>query len=176
MSKSYENETYLDLKKLINIEKNSLILNIKYFKKCKDYTDLISYMMLFLNEFTKYGNTNNLTHFVNLTVNFKDVKLSAIDFEFLKILFPFLESKYPDIIKEILCINVTPMFKFAYRFIKQFLSKNTRSKIVILTKTESGEIVKQTDDNLNKIFDNNPDIYGNKCDNLSYIQNQLSKK
>ena len=39
-------------------EKNSLTIKIKYFVKCNDYTDLISYLMAIMNKFVekKKGN------------------------------------------------------------------------------------------------------------------------
>lgn len=172
-TKSFECSTSLDLKKLISVSDNSLILKIKYFKKCKDYTELIKFIMSFMNKFAVKRDQEKINNFVNLTIDFDNIKFSSIDFEFIKMLLPFLENTYPDIIGEILCVNVTSMFKFGYRFIKQFISKDTRNKIKILQKTAQGDIITQTDENLNKIYESNPEIYGNNCNDINYIQNQF---
>lgn len=143
MTKNLENSKMLELDKLVTSSNSDmlLIINIKYFKKCNDYTELIKKIIVHTNKFKNYGDTNNIKEFVNIHIYFTDVKVSCIDYEFLKILFPFLDEHYPDLINKIQLLNVPKMFKIGYKVISPFINKDTRKKIIILNKGDNGNVI-----------------------------------
>ena len=71
-----------------------------------------------------------------------------MDYDFFKMLFPFLEEKYPKIIGSIVCVNTSVLFKVGYKIIKSFLSKETRHKIIIQKKNAKGECINFTSEQI----------------------------
>ena len=158
MTKNLENSKTLELDKLVTSSNSDmlLIINIKYFKKCNDYTELIKKIIAHTNKFKHYSDKNNMKEFVNININFTDVKVSSIDFEFLKMLFPFLDQNYPDLINKIQFLNVPQMFKIGYKVIRPFINKDTRKKILILSKSSNGTLI-TGDDKLGDLFSDDLD-------------------
>ena len=148
------NSPKLELDKLITSNKLLLTINIKYFKKCIDYTELIKYIMGYMVQYKKYGDTHKLENFVNLKIDFDGLKQNNIDYEFLKMLFPFLEENYPNTIKQILCVNVPILIKMLIKIMKRFMAKDTQKKIVIIKCNSKGEQETLTSDQVTSLFDN----------------------
>ena len=138
----------IDVSEMIKCHDNSLIIACKEFKKSKDYTLLIEYMMMFMNRYLEQSKQSNLGDFVNIYLDFNAVKIGNMDYEFFKMLFPFLEKNYPNIIGSIVCVNTSVLFKVGYKIIKSFLSKEMRNKIIIQKKNARGECVNFTSDQI----------------------------
>ena len=156
-TKSLNNSTILDLDKLITCDKLLLTINIKYFKKCTDYTELIQYIMGYMVQYKAYGDKNNLENFVDLKIDFDGLKHTNIDTEFLKMLFPFLEENYPNTINKILCVNVPTLIKMLIKIMKRFMAKDTQKKIVIIKKNAKGEQETLTSAQVTSLFDDADD-------------------
>lgn len=159
MATKLQNSNNLDLDNLVTSSNSnmSLTINIKYFKKCNDYTELIKKIMEHTNKFQYYSTKKNIKEFLNVIIDFTGVKVSCIDYEFLKMLFPFLDEHYPDLIKKINCVNVPQMFKIGYKVIRPFINKDTRKKILILSKGENGPVITGGDDKLGDLFSDDLD-------------------
>jgi len=138
----------MELAELIKCHENSLIIACKYFKKSKDYTKLIEVIINYLNNFKEQANVTKEVDFVNLYLDFKLVKMVNMDYDFFRMLFPFIEEKYPNIIGSIICVNTSLLFKVGYKIIKSFLSKETRHKIIIQKKNAKGECINFTSDQI----------------------------
>ena len=154
---SLKNSPTLELDKLITSDKLLLTINIKYFKKCTDYTELIKYIMGYMVQYKAYGDSNNVENFVDLKIDFDGFKQNNIDTEFLKMLFPFLEEKYPNTIKHILCVNVPTLIKLLIKILKRFMAKDTQKKIVIIKKNAKGEQETLTSAQVTSLFDDADD-------------------
>tara|TARA_B110001469_G_C9644435_1_gene325130 strand:+ start:3335 stop:3817 length:483 start_codon:yes stop_codon:yes gene_type:complete len=153
MQKTPKNDsTALELTKLITCDKLLLTINIKYFKKCTDYTELIKYIMGYMAQYKVYGDTTNLENFVDLKIDFDGLKTNNIDTEFLKMLFPFLEDNYPNTINKILCVNVPTLIKMLIKIMKRFMAKDTQKKIVIIKTNAKGENETLTSDEVTSLF------------------------
>ena len=138
----------MELAELIKCHENSLIIVCKYFKKSKDYTKLIETIIIYMNKFFEQANITKQSDFVNLYLDFKLVKIGNMDYDFFKMLFPFIEEKYPNIIGSIVCVNTSVLFKVGYKIIKSFLSKETRHKIIIQKKNAKGECINFTSEQI----------------------------
>lgn len=146
--KTKQKATEMELSELIKCHENSLIIACKYFKKSKDYTKLIEIIIIYMNKFAEQANITKQSDFVNLYLDFKLVKIGNMDYDFFKMLFPFLEEKYPNIIGSIVCVNTSVLFNVGYKIIKSFLSKDTRHKIIIQKKNAKGECINLTSDQI----------------------------
>lgn len=146
--KTKQKNVDMELAELIKCHENSIIIACKYFKKSKDYTKLIEIIIIYMNKFAQQAQANNQSDFVNLYLDFKLVKIANMDYDFFKMLFPFLEEKYPKIIGSIVCVNTSVLFKVGYKIIKSFLSKDTRHKIIIQKKNDNGECINFTSDQI----------------------------
>ena len=143
-----------DYSEFVSLQNKSLNIKIKIFRKLTDYTELIKYIMTIMNEVKAYSDKNNINNFIEMFLDFEQTRIQNLDYNFFKMLFPFLEKTYPNIIKEIICINVSLMLKVVYKVFKGFLSKDARNKIVIRRKNDKGESITLTTEQIDN------DIYG----------------
>ena len=123
---------------LINLFQDKIVLNLMHFRKSKDYTSLIEYIIKNVDNYKQYGNEHNVTLFLDLYIDFSKIKMANIDIEFIKMLLRFLQDRYTDIIKQIICINVSMMVRFVYKILKSCLDKDTRDKITIIPNSKNG--------------------------------------
>lgn len=152
-SSELKQEQTFDYSEFVKIQNNSLYIRIKQFRKLKDYTELIKYIMTLMNDVKSYSEKHNINNFMEMFLDFEKTRIQNLDYNFFKILFPFLEKTYPNIIKEIICINVSLMLKVVYKVFKGFLSKDARKKIVIRRKNAKGESITLTTEQIdNDIF------------------------
>ena len=125
----------LNIPEMIQFDENSLTIKIKYFVKCNDYTDLISYLMTIMNQFVEKKKAMNLNNYVKLIIDFDSINMSALDFEFIKTLINFLDTNYDEILTNIYCINVSFLFKMVYKVLKPVLTKKVKEKIIFIKKS-----------------------------------------
>lgn len=118
---------------LLKFDDKNIVLNLCYFKKSNDYTSLIEFIIKKVDKYKHYGELHKLEFFVDLYIDFSNIKMANIDMDFIKMLLRFLQDNYTDIINQIICIHVSIMFKFIYKFLKTVLDKETRDKIVIVS-------------------------------------------
>ena len=140
----------LNIPEMIQFDENSLTIKIKYFVKCNDYTDLISYLMTIMNQFVEKKKAMNLNNYVKLIIDFDSINMSALDFEFIKTLINFLDTNYDEILTNIYCINVSFLFKMVYKVLKPVLTKKVKEKIIFIKKGQTQELRNLTEDD----FDN----------------------
>ena len=147
-------EQTFDYSEFVSLQNKSLNIKIKIFRKLKDYTELIKYIMTIMNEVKEYSDKHKTNNFIEMFLDFEQTRIQNLDYNFFKMLFPFLEKTYPNIIKEIICINVYLIMKVVYKVFKGFLSKDARNKIVIRRKNAKGESITLTTEQIDN------DIYG----------------
>ena len=123
-------EQAIDLNNFMYTDSNlCLIVNIKYFKKRKNYEDVIRHIFniiettIALRE--KHLNIITLETYVDL----KGYKLKELDLDFIKIMIQYCQEKYPDNLRTLTLKNANVMFKTIYSVIRPFISKDTRDKI-----------------------------------------------
>jgi len=148
MGKSCVLETaqQLELDKMIIVKDLNIHVMTKYFKKCKDYTDLIKRMIEIMDVYKNIQTTQGCNLFANLVLDFEEINISNIDFEFMKHLIKYFEEKYENILNFIYCKNVTFIFKMCYKILKPFISSDIKLKLKFIKKG-STEILDSLPDN-----------------------------
>jgi len=141
-----ENASQLDLDKLIIVKEYNIFVATKYFKKCKDYTKMIERMIQIMDVYKQIQDTQNKNMFVNIVLDFEEINISNIDFEFVKHLIQYFEEKYENVLHFIYCKNVTLLFKMCYKILKPFMSSEIKSKLKFIKKGSS-EILDSLPDN-----------------------------
>ena len=129
-----ENASQLDLDKLITVKEFNIFVATKYFKKCRDYTKMIERMIQIMDVYKQIQDTQNKHLFANIVLDFEDINISNIDFEFMKHLIKFFEERYENILQFIYCKNVTLIFKMCYKLLKPFISSDVKSKLKFIKK------------------------------------------
>ena len=135
-NKQHSEELYFS--NLINLFKDKIVLNLMHFRKSNDYTRLIEYIIKNVDKYKQYGKEHNVTLFLDLYIDFAKIKMANIDMEFIKMLLRFLQDRYTDIIKQIICVNVSIMVRFIYKILKSCLDKETQDKISIIPNSKNG--------------------------------------
>ena len=153
MSKSVtiQNSNTLELEKLCYNNNNSIYIDCCYFIKCNDYTVLIKHILFTINKFIMESKNNKNSLEFNVIINGKGMKLNNLDYDFLKMLFPFLEEKYPGMVKLIYLTNMPLLFKAAYTVIRSCLHKDTRKKIRFI-KTKGSQKIEIEEENYESVF------------------------
>lgn len=141
-----ENASQLDLDKLIIVKEYNIFVATKYFKKCKDYTKMIERMIQIMDVYKQIQDTQNKNMFANIVLDFEEINISNIDFEFVKHLIQYFEEKYENVLHFIYCKNVTLLFKMCYKILKPFMSSEIKSKLKFIKKGSS-EILDSLPDN-----------------------------
>lgn len=141
-----ENAGQLDLDKLIIVKEYNIFVATKYFKKCKDYTKMIERMIQIMDVYKQIQDTQNKNMFANIVLDFEEINISNIDFEFVKHLIQYFEEKYENVLHFIYCKNVTFLFKMCYKILKPFMSSEIKSKLKFIKKGSS-EILDSLPDN-----------------------------
>jgi hypothetical protein len=132
-----------DKEKFIFIDKQlRLHVVIKYFKKSKNYEDIIKYIFDVIEKTIElrkqYLNIITLETYVDL----KDYKLKELDLEFIKMMIHYCQEKYPDNLDIIYVKNANIMIKSLYAIIRPFVDKETRKKIFFLKKKKKSKELK----------------------------------
>tara|TARA_A100000164_G_C21532379_1_gene596595 strand:- start:184 stop:648 length:465 start_codon:yes stop_codon:yes gene_type:complete len=144
-SKNVGNSKELNIPQMIQFNEDSISIFIRYFVKCNDYTDLITYLMQIMNQFVVKKRTQNLGTFVKLIIDFDSINMSSIDFEFVKTLINYLDTNYDEVLANIYCINVSFFFKMVYKILKPVLTKKVKEKIIFIKKGQTKELRNLTD-------------------------------
>ena len=149
-----------DYKKFIYIDKElNVNIEVKHFKKMKDYTNFIQYLIYIIENIIKLKeqqnnsvnpvNTINLINNIEVFVDLKHYKIREIDYTLIKMIIKFFEEKYPDNLRTLTLKNANVMFKTIYSIIRPFISKDTREKIFF----ESKKNKKIKEQEIEKMFD-----------------------
>ena len=105
---------------MIQYGEEHININVRYFVKCRDYTELITHLMNIMNAFNEKKRLENKGKFVKLIIDFESINISSIDFEFVKTMINYLDTNYEEVITNIYCINVSLLFKMVYKILKPF--------------------------------------------------------
>ena len=124
---------------------DDLVIQASIFRKMKDYTKLLEHIIAVNNKCIELKNNKNLEPRFNIIVYLNDVNIKNIDFDFIKILIPFLEEGYPNNLQKMYFLNIPFIFKSAYNMLKIFIHKDTRKKIVFVKKKNSKKMEKNID-------------------------------
>lgn len=139
-SSTIKNSNQLNIPEMIQYNQDSLTINIKYFVKCNDYTELITYLMNIMNKFAEKKKKLNLNNYVKLIIDFDAINISSLDFDFIKTLINYLDTNYDEILTNIYCINVSFVFKMVYKILKPVLNKKVKDKIIFIKKGQTEEL------------------------------------
>lgn len=144
-----------------NLENGDIYLKTKYFYKQSDYTEFIKHIIQVTNNSVKIKKKLYNQDTFNIFIDMKETKLKNFDQDFLKQLIKFLEDSYPDTVDKMYFRNVPIMFKSAWILMRQFIGKETRSKIIfekavkqskLSNSHEDVKIIQLTEDNLDDLF------------------------
>lgn len=116
--------------KFISIGENfNIIVEITHFKKLKDYTEFIKYMINIIETTInlKKKHCNNNT--IDVDMDLINYKIKEFDFDFIKMMITFFQEKYPDNLNRIHIRNANLIVKSVYKLLKPFICKETREKI-----------------------------------------------
>ena len=119
------------------------------FRKRKDYTDLLTHIIKINNDCLKLRLKNKQKNIFRIYVDLSNIKIKNADYEFIKMLIPFLEEAYPNNLEKMYFQNTPFIFKTAYAIIRNFIDKETREKIIFVKKNEENEN-SQEKENCNK--------------------------
>ena len=95
---------------------------------------MIERMIQIMDIYKQIQDTQNKHLFANIVLDFEDINISNIDFEFMKHLIKFFEERYENILQFIYCKNVTLIFKMCYKLLKPFISSDVKSKLKFIKK------------------------------------------
>ena len=124
-----------------------ICINAYIFRKLKDYTELIKHLIEVNNKCIEIKINKQMDPTFDIYVNLQNIKVKNADFEFLKVLIPFLENSYPDALSKLYFHKIPFMFKTTYPFIRLMIDKDTRKKIFFIKKNKN-----ITEDKLDDIF------------------------
>ena len=116
---------------------HDISIKARNFVKMKDYTELLKHIISINNACLKYRRDNGLLEKFNIIVDLENSGMKNADFDFMKILIPFLEEGYPNTIVKMYFVNIPFIFKTAYTFLRVFIGKETKDKIVFVDKKKN---------------------------------------
>ena len=123
---------------------NNIFIKADLFRKRKDYNDLLTHIIRINNDCLKARQENNQNNIFKIYVDLSNVKLKNADYEFIKMLIPFLEEAYPNNLEKMYFENTPFIFKTAYSIIRNFIHKETRRKIIFVKKSKNRDVNKDT--------------------------------
>ena len=130
----------IDMKQFIYIDQNlCLSLNIKFFRKQKNYEEFIKYIFNTIDNILLLRKNKLNDDTMNVCIDLKDYKIKEIDYEFIKIMIRVCEEKYPDNLNTINIKNANIMIKTIYSVLRPFINKDTRKKIFFIKKNKKKE-------------------------------------
>ncbi len=150
------------------IRDNNIFIKADLFRKMDDYTDLLTHIITITNECLKLREEKKQNKFFKIMVDLKNVKLKNADYDFIKMLIPFLEEAYPNNLEKMYFHNTPFIFKTAYSVIRHFIHKETRQKIIFVKKKKNNTLKDQpSNDNGNANANGNDiEISEDKMDEL----------
>jgi hypothetical protein len=137
------------------IPDNNIFIQADIFRKMNDYTDLITHIIETTNDCLKNRKNNNETNCFKIFIDLSNVKLKHADYDFLKMLIPFLENAYPDNLEKMYFQNTPFIFKTVYTIIRRFIDKETRAKITFMKKykeSNKGDVEEVSEDKMDELF------------------------
>ena len=128
----------IDYEKFIYIDTNlCLTVNIKYFKKSKNYEEFLKYIFSVIDKTIELRTQHLKCSTIDAYVNLKDYKVKELDYDFIKGMISFCEEKYPDNLRIIYIKNANFMIKSIYSIIRPFVHKDTRKKLIFIKKKKN---------------------------------------
>ena len=141
----FDNRSFKDFYYLNN--NLEICINAYIFRKLPDYTELIKHLIKVNNKCIEIKTNKNIEPNFDIYINLKNVKVKNADFEFLKVLIPFLENSYPEALSKLYFHNIPFIFKTTYPLIRLMIDKDTRKKIFFINKNKN-----ISEDKLDDIF------------------------
>ena len=130
----------IDMNNFIYIDnKLCLSVNIRFFKKQKNYEEFIKYIFNVIDNILLIRKQKLNLDTMNVYVDLKDYKLKEIDYDFIKLMIHFCEDKYPDNLNIINIRNANIMVKTIYSILRPFIHKDTRKKIFFIKKNKKNK-------------------------------------
>ena len=111
---------------------HDISIKARYFHKSKDYTELLKHIISVNNNCLKFRKENNMEPKFNIFVDLGSAGIKNADYDFMKILIPFLEEGYPNTIIKMYFLNIPFFFKTAYSLLRVFIGKETKEKIIFI--------------------------------------------
>ena len=121
----------------------NIIVDTKYFKKLKNYTEFIIYMVNLIDTTLTFNNNT-----INVIINLLQYKIKEIDLDFIKMIIVYFQDKYPDNLNKIYVKNATILIKGLYKILKPLICKETRDKIVF----EKGNLLTEDEFEISKLL------------------------
>lgn len=130
----------IDMNNFIYIDNNlCLSVNIRYFKKQKNYEEFIKYIFNVIDNILLIRKKKLNLDTMNVYVDLKDYKIKEIDYDFIKLMIHVCEEKYPDNLNIINIKNANVMIKTIYSILRPFIHKDTRKKIFFIKKNKKNK-------------------------------------
>ena len=127
---------------------HDISIKAQNFVKMKDYTELLKHIINVNNICLKYRKENGMQEKFNIIVDLENSGVKNADYDFMKILIPFLEEGYPNTIIKMYFVNIPFIFKTAYSFLRVFIGKETKDKIVFVDRKKNNELSEDMFDEL----------------------------
>ena len=115
----------MDFNKFFFIKDKIIFINVKDFKKQKDYTLLIIHIIKCISEILLINSK------MIIIVECKKSKIKNFDIQFCKIIIKILQDTFPEKLEKCSIINSSIFFKSIFNIIKRFIDKETKKKIFI---------------------------------------------
>ena len=143
----------VDLKNFMFInDQFNIIIYAKYFKKQKNYDELMNHIYAVIEGLIKINKIKFNTEKIVTYIDLKEYKRKEIDYDFLKKIIPILQEKYAENLEGIYVTNSSFFIKAIYTIIRPFIDKVTRKKIFFLKKDKNN--TKQfSEENIDKLFE-----------------------
>ena len=143
----------VDLKNFMFInDQFNIIIYAKYFKKQKNYDELMNHIYAVIEGLIKINKIKFNTEKIVTYIDLKEYKRKEIDYDFLKKIIPILQEKYAENLEGIYVTNSSFFIKAIYTIIRPFIDKVTRKKIFFLKKDKDN--TKQfSEENIDKLFE-----------------------
>ena len=115
----------IDYDNLLKIVNKNICINLHYFRKQKNYQELIERIIILANKCIEI-NDEQLT----IIINCENYSIIETDLDFINHLIKFLQETYVDKLQYLYFINYSTFIKTIYNNIKKNIDKTTVHKII----------------------------------------------
>ena len=145
----YKKQENFNFTQFMYVDKElNIIVDTKYFKKLKNYTEFIIYMVNLIDTTLTFNNKHFNNNTINVIINLLQYKIKELDLDFIKMIIVYFQDKYPDNLNKIYVKNATILIKGLYKILKPLICKETRDKIVF----EKGNLLTEDEFEISKLL------------------------